>query len=117
MITLQTILPWADLFWVPVALAVAEPGKRLLTAGFAGACVLLLRLQVELLQELGLSRGFFGLMQSDILNRGMVTYGVFILFFLIIAHFSKGTYKTIHLAASITIMITAFCVSTLIMVL
>ena len=117
MTTVQTIFPWLDLLWVPVALLTAERGKRLFTAVFAGACVLLLRLQVELLRGIGFSKGFLGFMTSDILYRGMVVYGVFILLFLILAHFSKGGDKNIHIAASITILIAAFCVSSFIMVL
>ena len=117
MIIAQTILPYIDLFWIPVALLAAERGKKLFTAAFAGACALLLRLQVELLQEIGYPGGVFGLIQTDILRRGMVTYSVFILLFLILAHFSKGGNKDVHIAASITIMIAAFCVSSLVMVL
>jgi hypothetical protein len=117
MITVQTILPYIDLAWIPAALIMAERGKRLFTAAFTAACALLLRLQVELLRGIGFSNGFFGFMRNDIMVRGMIVYSVFILLFLILAHFSKGTDKSIHIAASITIMITAFCVSTLIMVL
>lgn len=113
----QTILPWIDLVWVPISLIVAEPGKRLFAAGFAGACCLLLRLQVELLRGIGHANGFFGIMQSGVLTRGQVVYGLFILLFLILAHFSHGVYKSVYLAASITIMISSFCVSSLIMVL
>ena len=117
MTTVQNLLSWVDLLWIPIALLSAERGKRLFTAIFAGACILLLRLQVELLRGIGFSNGFLGFMTSDILTRGMVTYGLFILLFLILAHFSKGSDKNIHIAASITIMIAAFCVSTLVMVL
>lgn len=117
MTTVQNLLSWIDLLWIPIALLTAERGKRLFTAIFAGACILLLRLQVELLRGIGFSKGFLGFMTSDILYRGMVVYGLFILLFLILAHFSKGGDKNIHIAASITIMIAAFCVSTFIMVL
>lgn len=113
----QTILPWIDLVWIPISLIVAEPGKRLFAAGFAGACCLLLRLQVELLRGIGLSKGFFGFMESDALLRGQVVYSLFILAFLLLAHFSHGVYKSVYLAASITIMISGFCLSSLIMVL
>ena len=115
--TAQTIVDWIDLCWIPIGLLAAERGKRLFTAAFTGACVLLLRLQVELLRGIGFSNGFLGFMKSDILMRGMVTYSFFILLFLVLAHFSHGGYKSVHVAASITIMIAAFCVSTLVMVL
>ncbi len=111
------IIDWIDLLWVPVALVVVERGKRLSTCGFVLSCSLLLRLEVELLQQLGFPRGFFGFMRSDIFLRGLVTYGAFIAFFLLLAHYSKGSDKNVHMAASITILIAAFCVSLFIMVL
>lgn len=117
MMTVQTILPWIDLLWAPVAALSMEKGKRFKTVGFVLACVMVLRFQVELLQQIGMNHGFFGVMESAILPRGQVTYGIFILLFLLLAYFSPGSDKHVHLAASITIMIAAFCVSTLVMVL
>ncbi len=117
MTDLQILLPWIDLVWVPIALILMEKGKRLLTAGFVLACAAILRLQVELLQSIGHPRGFFGLMDSTSFVRGQITYSVFIAFFLLIGWMSKGEMKVIHMAASITIFIAAFCVSSLIMVL
>lgn len=115
--TAQTLLEWIDLLWIPVGFFAAERGKRLFTAVFAGACALLLRLQVELLRGIGFSNGFLGFMTSDVLYRGMVVYGFFILLLLVLAFYSKGSDKNIHIAASITLMIAAFCVSFFIMVL
>ena len=113
----QTVFPWIDLVWVPVALVAVEKGKRLLTLGFVGFCIVALRLQIELMDSLGFSRGYLGFMESGIYPRGIVTYGVFIAFFLLLAHFSKGSDKSVHMAASITILIAAFCLSSFIMVL
>ena len=113
----QTLYPWVDLLWIPVAMAAVERGKWLLTAGFVLACVFMLRLQLELMGAIGLSRGFFGLMEASLYNRGLATYGLFIGLFLVLAHFSKGGDKNVHMAASITILIMAFCVSSLVMVL
>lgn len=117
MVTVQSLLPWVDLLWAPLALLVVPKGVKIKTAIFTLLCAFLLRLQVEFLQQIGLGRGFFGLMESAILSRGQVTYGVFILFFLVLAYFSPGVNKHVHIAASISIMVTAFCVSSLVMVL
>ena len=117
MITTQTLFDNIDLLWIPVALLTMERGKRLKTCAFVLSCWLLLRLQVELLQELGMGQGFFGLMDTTIFHRGLITYSVFILLFLILAFFSKGSDKHVHLAASITMMIAAFCVSSFVMIL
>lgn len=113
----QNILPWIDVLWIPVALAIMERGKKLFTCGFILSCVLLLRLQVELLHQIGLPYGFFGLMDSPIFIRGMIAYSTFIAFFLALAYYSPGADKNVHIAASITILIAAFCVSLFFMVL
>jgi len=113
----QIAYEWMDLIWVPVALVSVERGKRLLTLGFIGLCVLALRLQIELFRDLGFSRGYLGFMESDIFPRGIITYGIFTAFFLILAFYSKGSDKNVHMAASISILIAAFCVSSFVMVL
>ena len=113
----QTLYHWIDLFWVPVALLTMEKGKRLLTAFYVLACVVLLRLQIELLEDGGFARGILGFMKSTIYPRGLIVYSLFIMLFMLLAYFSKGSHRAIHLAASITILIASFCVSTLVMVL
>lgn len=116
-LTSQSLYAWIDLLWVPIALLTMERGKKIFTCGFVLSCSLLLRLQVELLQQLGYPRGFLGLVETSIFTRGLVTYAAFIALFLILAYYSPGSDKTVHLAASITILIIAFCVSLFVMVL
>lgn len=116
MITAQTLMNWIDLFWIPVALVTMEKGKKIKTCLFILGCSLLLRLQVEFLQQIGYPQGFTGWIETPVFTRGLITYSCFIAFFLIIAHFSKGGDKHVHIAASITILIAAFCLSTVIMV-
>ncbi len=111
------LYPWLDLLWIPAGMAAVERGKWFLTSGFILSCVLLLRLQIELMQSIGAPYGFFGFIGMGIYNRGLITYGVFIALFLVLAHFSRGGDKNVHMVASITIMIMAFCVSSLVMVL
>jgi hypothetical protein len=110
-------LPWIDLLWFPVAFALSEKGKRLLACLFVLSCVLLLRLQVEFMTESGHARGYLHWLSSDVLSRGQVVYAFFIALFLLLAWFSKGVDRNIYLAASISILITAFCISSAIMVL
>lgn len=115
--TAHILYAWIDLLWVPVALLAMERGKKLFTCLFVLSCVLLLRLQVELMQQIGFPRGFLGFMDSDVFTRGLIAYGGFIAFFMVLAYYSKGSDKNIHIAASISILIAAFCVSLFIMVL
>lgn len=117
MITAQTCFQWIDLLWIPLALLLMERGKRLLTCLFILSCVLLLRLQIELLHSIGFPGGIFRLIETSIYVRGLIVYGFFIGLFLILAYWSRGGDKNVHIAASITMLIASFCVSSLIMVL
>lgn len=117
MITAQTLFQWIDLLWVPLALLTMEKGKRLLTCLFVLSCVLMLRLQMELLHSMGFPNGIFRLVETSIYVRGLIIYGFFIGLFLILAYLSKGGDKNVHIAASITILIASFCVSSVVMVL
>lgn len=113
----QSLIQYADFLWIPVILLVLERRAWLVTCGFVLACALLLRLQVQLLAEIGFPRGITGMIDMPVFQRGLITYSVFILVYLLLAYFSKGTSRTIHLAASIATMVTALCVSSVIMVL
>ena len=106
-----------DLLWVPVALFCLHKGQRLKAVLFVLVCAFAMRLQIELMQSIGYGRGFFRLMDTPLYIRGLVTYSVFILGFFIMSHFSPKTDSFVYIAASITIFIAAFCVSSLIMVL
>lgn len=111
------IFNYIDLIWVPVALVALHKGHRLLGALFAASCSFVMRLQIELMQAIGHGNGFFHWMHTGLYLRGLITYGVFILLFFMLAHFSPRTDRFVFVAASITIFILAFCVSSAIMVL
>lgn len=110
-------LPFLDLFWLPTALAVVHSEQRIKTIIFVGACVFMLRLQVEMMGQLGFENGFFGWWEWPILYRGMAGYAVFIAFYLLTARLSPRSDIFILMAAGITIFITAFCVTSAMMVL
>lgn len=113
----QTLYHNIDLLWVPVALVTMEKGKRLATVGFVLSCSLLLRLEQEMLERTGHANGFFGIIETGSYGRGLIVYSVFIMLFLALAYFSPGSSRIVHFAASITILIAAFCVSAIIMAL
>lgn len=114
---LYNIYPWLDFAWLPLALAFSEPGKRILNCLYILASIGMLRLQVELLQQIGWVRGLPGMLDSDIYTRGLIVYGVFIGLFLLLARLSYGTDKNVHLAAAISFLLLSFCISGAIMVL
>ncbi len=113
----HTLYSWIDLLWLPLAYLTMEKGKRVLTCLYVIGCVFLLRLQIDLIRSTGFENGFFGVVKMGIFERGLITYGLFIGLFLLLAFFSKGSNKNIHFAASLTMLILAFCVSTLVMAL
>ena len=111
------LYPWIDLFWVPAAFLLTKRRKWLVMTGFILACALVLRLQVELLEEGGFAHGILGLMEMDLLRRGQIVYSFFIGIFLLMGRYSPGINRNILVAAAITIFFAGFCISSVIMVL
>lgn len=108
---------WLDLIWIPLALLIARRGQRIYCLGFVMISIFALRLQVDLMQVLGFEYGFFGLIDFPALWRGYAAYAVFIAMFLGLTRWSKERDPYIFIAAGITVFVSAFCVSTFIMVL
>lgn len=111
----QTVYQWIDLLWLPIALLVTHKGHRLLAAGFVLACSATLRLQVELMDDIGHADGFLGILGGDAYMRGLIAYGALIAVFLTLAYFSPRTTKIVFLAAAIGIYLLAFAASMLLM--
>ncbi|MDP7142146.1 MAG: hypothetical protein QF692_02600 [Alphaproteobacteria bacterium] len=111
------IYQWIDLFWIPIALIATHKGQRLISVVLILACALTMRTQIELMEMIGSDTGLINLMQSDIYNRGLIVYSIFIALFLIMAYFSPKTRKVVFFAASISLLIMAFCISSLLMAL
>lgn len=108
---------WLDFIWIPVAFLMLRKnqwGKGIL---FVLACIFTLRLQVELMDAIGYANGFMHFMTWPALLRGYVIYGFFIAIFLFLARWSREKDPYVFIAASITVFMAAFCVSTFIMVL
>ncbi len=104
-------LNWLDLLWIPAALIALHEGQRLKAVLFVLACAIMLRLQIQLMEEVGYPDGFLGLMSTDLYTRGLITYSVFILLFFLLSYFSPRVNQFVFVAASISTFIGAFCVS------
>ncbi len=102
---------WLDLLWIPAALLALHQGQRLKACLFVLACAIMLRLQIQLMQEIGYPTGFFDVLQNDLYTRGLITYSAFILVFFLLSYASPKVDKFVFVAASITTFIAAFCVS------
>ena len=91
---------------------------RLLGAGFVLSCMLMLRMQFELIEAVGYEKeGIPGLMDSNPFRRGQVVYSIFTLILIVLSVYSRQTLKTVYLAACISIFFIAFILSTIIMAL
>lgn len=114
---MQIFMEWLDLLWVPIGFLVLHKGQRFKTALFVLSCVLTLRLQVELMQDIGFANGFVDLLDFPLLQRGFIVYGAFIAGFMMLSHYSKERDPYIFIAAAITVFFAAFCTSSLVLVL
>ena len=106
---------WVDVVWVPVAAVAVHKGQRLKAMAFVILCMSVMRLQIGIIQSTGFDKGFSGFWDASLYHRGLVTYGVFIMLFLVLSYYSPYTKGVIYLAASISIFFMAFTVSSLIM--
>ena len=116
MVTAQTLFPYIDLLWVPVALLCGHGIQKIKATVFVLACAGMMRLQIQMMNDLGFPNGFFNVWDAPLYTRGLLTYSVFILIFLLLTHYSPRTNGFVYMAASISVFIAAFCVSTGLMV-
>lgn len=108
---------WIDFIWLPLSLLLVHKSQRLMTAGFVLACLLTLRLQVEIMKSVGAFHGFFNLLGWDALKRGQLTYSLMLALFCVLAHYSPKTPAVIFLAVVLSLYILTACVAMLIMAL
>ena len=111
------IYQWLDVGWIFIGLLILHKGQRLKATFFILSCVLALRLQIELMRETGHPTGFLPFLDFPLLERGYITYGIFIALFLILSHYSSKDNPYVYMAAAITVFMVAFCVSTFVLVL
>lgn len=107
---------WADLTWLPLALLIVHKGQKIKACAFIIVCMIVMRLQIQTFQMMGLSKGVTGFFDWPLMHRGYAVYGAFILLFLILSYFSPYTRGPIYLAASLSIFFMAFTVSSIVLV-
>lgn len=113
---LSLIYQWIDLLWIPAALLMVHPGQRVKTVFFILACILTLRLQLELMSSFGYPDGFLGWVGLGLYERGLILYGILFALFLILAHLSPNTRGVIFFAATLSLYFIGFFVSMIAMV-
>lgn len=114
---MDVLYQWLDLLWLPIVLFIVTKEQRLWAVGFLFSCMLMMRLQVEVMHEIGYTKGFTNLLTSTAFDRGLVVYSIFYVAYLILAHYSPNTKGPMFIAGSISIFFMAFFSSTFIMLL
>lgn len=103
--------------WLPIAFFGVHERHRWWAAGFVVSCMLMMRLQAELMSHGGFEFGILHLMNASVYSRGLATYSIFYILFLIMAHYSPRTEGVIFMAACLSIFFLAMFVTMFVMVL
>ena len=111
----QFVWQWLDATWLLIALILVHKGQKLKACGFIVICMIVMRLQIQIFEQIGFSEGITGFLDWPIMVRGYVVYGVFIGLYLILSYFSPYTRGSIYLAASLSIFFMAFTVSSIVL--
>lgn len=115
---MDIVYQWMDLIWLPLGLFIAHNRQqRLMVSAFFISCMMMMRLQVEVMQSINYTHGLAGILTSGVFERGMVVYSIFYLLYLVLVHFSPGSRGAVFFAASISIFFMAFFISSIIMLL
>jgi hypothetical protein len=107
---------WADLTWLPLAIFIVHKGQKIKACAFIIVCMIVMRLQIQTFEMMGLTKGVTGFFDWPLMHRGYAVYGVFIFLFLILSYFSPYTRGPIYMAASLSIFFMAFTVSSIVLV-
>lgn len=114
---MNLILQWIDLIWLPLALLAVHEHQRGWTLAFCLSCMVMMRLQVELILSTGFTSGFTGLFTMGVHSRAQVTYSVFYVIYIALAVYSPKTQGAIFMAATISMFFAALCTSMIVMAL
>lgn len=112
---MSQLFEWIDLIWLPIGLLAVHKQHRAWAAGFFICCMIMMRLQVELIESTGFGSGFTGFIEMDVHRRGQLTYTLFYILYIVLAVYSPGTRGTIFMAATISSFFMAMLTSMVIM--
>ena len=111
------IYNWIDILWLPIAYFTVHKKHRWWAAGFVVACMIMMRLQVELMVSIGHPNGILPLLESPVNSRLMLIYSFFYVAFLGMAHYSPKTEGVVFMGACLAIFFMAFFTSTALLIL
>lgn len=111
------ILQWIDAIWIPLVLVGVHKAQRWWGLGFVLLCMVMMRLQVDLMQSIGHPFGILQLLPFHVFTKGQIVYSIFYALYIILAHYSPNTNGFIFMAASISMFFMALTVSMIVMLL
>lgn len=108
---------WIDTIWLPIAFFTVHKKHRWLTVGFLISCMIMMRLQAEIMDAIGHPTGLLPIIDSPIQSRNLLIYSFFYILFLIMAVYSPNTERVVFLGACLSIFFAVFTVSGLALIL
>lgn len=114
----EFFLTWGDSLWLLAALLIPRRrAHKIYALAYVAACMLMMRLQIELLFDLDYPRGILPLMDMPLYYRGLWAYGTVHVPYFLLAYFSPGSRNIIFMAFSITLFFAGLTLSSLMLVL
>ncbi|MGH1398732.1 MAG: hypothetical protein ACRBCT_05910 [Alphaproteobacteria bacterium] len=114
---LQNLYPWIDTIWLPIAFVTIHKHQRVWALGYIIGCMIMMRMQSELMVSIGYPYGLLPLIDMHVFTRGLIVYSGFHAVYLLLTRFSRDSNKHVLMAASISIFFAAMFVSMIIMLL
>lgn len=109
------IYEYLDVLWLPVALLIVKRHQRFVVLGFFVFCMVMMRMQIELMASIGYPNGLLGLIGYDAKIRGLAVYSLAYVIYLVLVLFSPYARGTLLMAASISVFFAALLTSMIVM--
>lgn len=97
--------------WIPLVFIFAARRHWVTALILVLVCILTLRLQNELMVDIGHPFGFLPFLTLPVLYRGYIIYGALIFLFLLLSSFSRRENTFVYIAAAIGIYVLGFGIS------
>jgi len=111
------VLQWIDLAWLVLVLCVARKDQRGWVFGFFIGSMIMMRMLVELMTDIGHPNGLMGFMGTPVHTRGLIVYSIAYVIYMVLIRYSPNAKGTLLMAASIGFFFFSFFTTAIVMVL
>ena len=109
---------WLDSIWLVCAIIAVEGWPRKIKAlAFVAICMIMLRLQIALVQQMGYPDGLLPLMNLSPFHRGVIAYSLVIMTNFILVHYFPATRGVFYISLSLGLFFTGFTLSSVLLLL